>query len=113
MKLVEQREESNIQPLSGHGQVYAGGKLVANVHYTLTVTGSVVVGSAAAEDDPGTVDVSGKITVVDADVRLPARDEYQTMTLGLEDGRRLDFTMTKPVPGGLLIEGTSGIYEEA
>lgn len=109
--MTEKTERDVVGEIDGRGDVYAGDRKLVEVHYSLVVTGDVTV--LPPPDEPlGQKDVSGRIEPLEADEPgIDLAEVDGTLTLRLDDGRRLDFEVERPIPGGYYIEGMGGFKE--
>jgi len=78
---------SEVEHLTGIGEVYAGDQLLRSVRYELTVPSGAAVGTPGAATITGSIDITG---MGEAAVLAGA----ERLTLKLADGRRLMFTLS-------------------
>ena len=112
---MAQTNSAPIRQISGRGELFAEGDSLAEVQYTLIVTGGVTIVPPPGEP-VGEPHVAGEIAVLARAGEGP-RDlrEFSDidMKLHLDDGRTLDISMTDRIPGGYLVEGQGGVEERA
>ena len=103
----------HLQTVAGRGRVYRGQERIADVLYTLDVFQDYIVSGASRGSDelpPSVKDILGSLTVVSGQQAL--RFHEPTLTLELEDGRLLNFIVTRrQLPGGACrVVGSSGFF---
>lgn len=83
-----------IEQPTGEGDVFAGVTRLGRVHYHL----SVYQHFSAIETDsvPASLDVEGRIVILEAVDPGALLNRHSEMTLSLADGRRLEFSVVDP-----------------
>lgn len=75
-----------LQTLRGHGKVLAGGKVLSDVRYTLTVQQGIV--QAGSQPTANVTDIKGMLVIVAGERKLKRGAK---LALQMEDGRTADF----------------------
>jgi len=110
-----------IETLEGAGKVIHSDKAVADVKYSLRVEEEDLVAKSfnmKVITPLNTITkISGNITTVKGDIApyIGTRDNPAILTLNLEDGRELDFSVvdSSPIDGNYLIKGIGEFTESS
>jgi hypothetical protein len=105
------RKYKSLDNPKGVGEVYKGDEKLAKVRYKLNVQQEVLTTRAfnGAQDVKGMQSGTGSIDVLEGKINLLDRGEK--LTLHMEDGKKVDFSITGDVnTGRFLIKLSGGFY---
>ncbi len=110
--MAARRRYKTLERPKGIGDVYKGDTKLAQVSYELTVQQAILIGesSTGLGATEGLASITGRIATFEGhpeDIRT-----WDELTLHLEDGRKLDFSVTShyPIGGRIAIEPSGGFY---